>query len=181
MFKNEQLTEEMLGLEKFAFKLTANKHDADDLLQSTILRAIEKKHLFQEGTDLFKWSSKIMYNLFVSNYRRKVKYETKNDPEDYISKQYVEAPQDSQIELMQVKEAIEQLSEEHKEILILVCIQGMRYQDVSAKLKVPVGTVRSRLSRARHQLSVCMDDHTDKARNTRLSLNKVKTEDRSSL
>ena len=110
MFKNEQLTEEMLGLEKFAFKLTANKHDADDLLQSTILRAIEKKHLFQEGTDLFKWSSKIMYNLFVSNYRRKVKYETKNDPEDYISKQYVEAPQDSQIEPMQVKEAIEQLS-----------------------------------------------------------------------
>lgn len=152
MFKNEQLNDEFKGLEKFALRLTAKKHEADDLVQSTMLRAIEKKHLFQEGTDLFKWTSKIMYNLFVSGYRRKVKYETKNDPETYIEKQYVEAPQDKQIEFQEVSKAINKLKGEHKEILILVCIQGMRYHDVAESLDIPVGTVRSRLSRAREQL-----------------------------
>jgi len=158
MFKNEQLNEEFKGLEKFAMRLTAKKHDADDLTQSTILRAIEKKHLFQEGTDLFKWTSKIMYNLFVTDYRRKVKYETKNDPEDYIDKQYIDAPQDKQLEFLQVSEAMDKLTAEHKEILILVCVQGMRYQDVANNLDVPVGTVRSRLSRAREQLQILLDD-----------------------
>lgn len=156
MFKNEQLNDEFKGLEKFAMRLTAKKHDADDLVQSTILRAIEKKHLFQENTNLFKWTSKIMYNLFVSDYRRKVKYETKNDPETYIERQYVEAPQDKQIEFQEVNKAINKLSEEHKEILMLVCIQGMRYQEVAVHLDVPVGTVRSRLSRAREQLQILL-------------------------
>jgi RNA polymerase sigma-70 factor (ECF subfamily) len=123
---------------------------------------MEKQHLFQEGTDLFKWTSKMMYNLFVSNYRRKVKFETQYDPENYLEKESVEAPQDTQVELAKVKEAMSVLSDEHREVLVMVCIQGMRYQDVAEALEVPVGTIRSRLSRARAQLQNILETPTEK-------------------
>jgi RNA polymerase sigma-70 factor (ECF subfamily) len=152
MFNNQQLTLEMPKLERFAKRLTRNQHDAEDLLQTTLLRAMEKKHLFQKDTDLFKWTSKMMYNLFVSGYRRKVKFETQYDPESYIEKQSVDATQDTQIELMKVDEAMNALSADHRDVLIFVCVQGMGYQDVAETLNIPVGTVRSRLFRAREQL-----------------------------
>ncbi len=152
MFNNQQLTTEMPKLEKFAMRLTRNRHDAEDLVQTTLLRAMEKKHLFQEDSDLFKWTSKIMYNLFVSGYRRKVKFETQYDPESYLEKESIEAPQEKQAELSKVRQAMNLLSVEHREVLVLVCIQGMRYQEVAKTLNVPVGTIRSRLSRAREHL-----------------------------
>ena len=152
MFNNQELTTEVSGLRNFARRLTQNNHDAEDLLQYTLLRAIEKKHLFQENTDLFKWTSKIMYNQFVSDYRRKAKFETKYDPESYLEAESIEAPQDKQIELQSVNEAMSRLSHEHQEILILICVQGMSYQEVSEFLNIAIGTVRSRLSRARESL-----------------------------
>ncbi len=157
MFNNEQLITEMPRLEKFAMRLTHNRDDAQDLVQSTMLRAIEKKHLFQTGTDLFKWTSKMMYNLFVSGYRRKVKFETQYDPENYLEKQTVDASQETQIHLSKVNEVMALLSGEHREILIMVCVKGMAYQEVAEVLDIPVGTVRSRLSRAREQLKALLD------------------------
>lgn len=162
MFNNQQLIQESDKLKKFAMRLTRNDHDADDLLQSTLLRAIEKKHLFQDDTDLFKWTSKMMYNLFVSGYRRKTKFETQYDPDNYLEHQSIDAPQENQIELSKVSAAMAMLSEEHREVLVLVCVQGMRYQDVAVSLDVPVGTVRSRLSRAREQLQALLDAPTAK-------------------
>ncbi|NCT41474.1 MAG: sigma-70 family RNA polymerase sigma factor [Alphaproteobacteria bacterium] len=157
MFNNAELTEQMPRLEKFAMKLTRKQHDADDLLQATLLRAMEKKHLYKEDTNLFSWTSKMMYNLFVSNYRRKVKFETQYDPENYLEKQTVEPSQESEMELMKVNEAMSLLSEEHRDVLVYVCVQGMRYQEVADALDIPVGTVRSRLSRARDQLQNLLD------------------------
>lgn len=157
MYQSSALVKEMDHLRKFAWRLTNNAADADDLLQATILRAMEKKHLFQEDTDLFKWSSKIMFNLFVSDYRRKRKFETQYDPESFLEKESVEAPQDTQVELTKVSEAMERLSADHREILVLVCVQGMQYQEVAEMLNIPVGTVRSRLSRARENLQAMLD------------------------
>jgi RNA polymerase sigma-70 factor (ECF subfamily) len=152
MFNNQDLITESEKLQKFAYKLTQNKSDADDLLQSTLLRAIEKKHLFQDGTNLFSWSSKIMYNMFVSAYRRRTKFETQYDPESYIERESVEASQDVKMELNDVEDAMNNISEDHREILTLVCVKGMQYAEVSESLQIPVGTVRSRLSRAREAL-----------------------------
>ena len=157
MYQPSALVKEMDHLRKFAWRLTNNAADADDLLQATILRAMEKKHLFQKDTDLFKWSSKIMFNLFVSDYRRKRKFETQYDPESFLEKESVEAPQDTQAELQKVSEAMERLSGDHREILVLVCVQGMQYQEVAEMLNIPVGTVRSRLSRARENLQAMLD------------------------
>lgn len=157
MYESSALVKEMDHLRKFAWRLTNNAADADDLLQATVLRAMEKKHLFQQDTDLFKWSSKIMFNLFVSDYRRKRKFETQYDPESFLEKESIAAPQDTQVELTKVSEAMDRLSADHREILVLVCVQGMQYQEVAEMLNIPVGTVRSRLSRARENLQVMLD------------------------
>lgn len=152
MFTNAELMTEHEALRKFALKLTKNPSDADDLLQSTIVRIIEKKHLFQEGTNLLQWASKVMFNLFASNYRRKTKFETQYDPEPYLEKQSIEPEHDVQFDLYMVDEAMKRLSNDHRKILLMVCVKGMSYEQVADKLDIPVGTVRSRLSRARENL-----------------------------
>lgn len=152
MFDNKELIEEMGDLRRFALRLTGTVFDAEDLLQATILRAIEKKHLFQTDTDLNRWSSKIMFNLFVSSYRRKTKFETKYDPESYLETLTTEGAQEHAAALNQVEEAMHRLSPEHREILVLISVKGLRYQEASEVLDLPVGTVRSRLSRARECL-----------------------------
>lgn len=157
MFNNAELIKETNKLKKFAYRLTQNMADADDLLQSTVLRAIEKKHLFQDDSNLFSWTSKIMYNLFVSSYNRKKKFESQYDPESYIERESVNADQDTKMEVRDVARAMEGLNNEHREILILVCAQGMQYEEVSKMLNIPVGTVRSRLSRARENLQNNLD------------------------
>ena len=157
MFTQSELVVEMPKLRKFASKLTRNNSQADDLLQCTLLRALEKADYFETGTDLFKWSSKIMYNIFVTDYRRKVKFETQYDPESHIENRSVEPDQQVKLEVKVLAKAMEQMSPEHREILVLVCVKGMQYQEVADMLSIPVGTVRSRLSRARNQLIAMMD------------------------
>ncbi len=157
MFKHEALVHEMPNLRKFALRLTRNVHEAEDLVQSTLLRAIEKQDLFEENTNLFSWASKIMFNLFVTGYRRKKKFESQYDPEPHIMASSMEAPQEMTVDLGLVRQAMQRLSKEHREMLILVCIKGMRYEEVSEFLQIPVGTVRSRLSRARSALQQLMD------------------------
>ena len=157
MFTQKELVVEMPKLRKFASKLTRNNSEADDLLQSTLLRALEKADYFETGTDLFKWSSKIMYNIFVTEYRRRVKFETQYDPESHIENRSVEPDQQVKLEVKVLAKAMEQMSPEHREILVLVCVKGMQYQEVADMLEIPVGTVRSRLSRARNQLIALME------------------------
>lgn len=157
MFADTELLEQQENLKKFALKLTRNESNADDLLQATLLRALEKKELFNEGTNLFSWTSRIMYNMFVSNWRRKVKFESQYDPEPYINAETTEASQDVKMELASVNEAMKELNDEHKEVMIMVCVQGMPYQDVADELDIPIGTVRSRLSRARTQLQQILE------------------------
>ena len=157
MFQHAMLVDQMDSLRKFALRLSGNPADAEDLLQSTVLRALEKKHMFQEGTNLLKWTSKIMFNLFVSQYRRKTKFETQYDPESFIERESVEASQETNLEIARVNEAMKQLSSDHRQILILVCVKGMKYEEVAAALEIPVGTVRSRLARARENLQAIMD------------------------
>lgn len=157
MFTNDALMEESERLRKFAFRLTTNMSDAEDLLHSTILRALEKKHLFTDGTNLYGWMSKMMFNLFVSSYRRKVKFETQYDPDHFIQYESEQGKQEISMEIDDVNRAMNRLSDDHREILVMVCVKGLSYPEVSEMLRIPVGTVRSRLSRAREHLRAEMD------------------------
>lgn len=155
------LVNEKDHLFKFAMRLCKNKADADDLLQATLLRAIEKKALFEDGSDVFKWTSKIMFNTFVSGRRRKMKFEAQYTPEDYVNEAAHEASSETKMELREVREAMHKLSDEHRDMLVMVCVQGMRYHEVAEALGLPIGTVRSRLSRARQQLQELMGMNAD--------------------
>lgn len=174
MFSNTEITAEMGSLRRFALKLTRNPHTADDLLQATLLRALEKKELYQDGTNLFSWTSKIMFNIFVTNYRRKTRFETLQDPDIFLDKESTEPTQDYAVELRNVQEAMNHISPEHKEILIMVCVLGMQYTEVADKLHIPIGTVRSRLARARESLQNTL--HTKSPR-TALRLPQIASND----
>lgn len=156
MFQEQALINEMTNLRKFARRLTKNTHGADDLLQATLLRAIEKKQMFENGTNLFSWSSKIMFNLFISGYRQKKRYDTQYDPDHYISQISVEPSQEAYVDLITVREGINRLSPQHREILLFASIQGMSYEEIAEKLGIPGGTVRSRLARARRSLQTLL-------------------------
>lgn len=157
MFAHSALVEETERLHKFALRLTRNKADADDLLQSTCLRALERAHCFEDGTNLFGWVSKIMFNLFATDYRRRMKFETQFDPESYLEKESVAATQEVNADIANVKKAMVQLSADHRGVLVMICVNGMRYDEVSTLLRIPIGTVRSRLSRAREQILAILD------------------------
>jgi RNA polymerase sigma-70 factor (ECF subfamily) len=171
MFTHAELLKETQGLHKFALKLTRNADDADDLLQSTIVTALNKQEQFERGTNLFGWTSRIMFNAFVSSYRHNSRFETQFDPQVYIDQEFIDGPQESETDLDLVLEAMMSLSEDHREILRMVCIDGMKYAEVSKFLDIPVGTVRSRLSRARDSLQEQLELGRD-YRVTAPSLNK---------
>lgn len=161
MFAREKLLHELPRLTNFAKRLSRNQTDAEDLVQSTVLHALEKEDKFKEGTNLYGWLSKMMYNLFVNGYRRRVKYESRYDPENYIANLSSPPAQDEQMELSRVDHAIRLLSPEHRDVLMRVVIRGEKYKDAAKALDIPVGTVRSRLSRARRELAMWLDTETD--------------------
>lgn len=158
MFHPNSLVAEMKNLHIFAMHLTQNKSDANDLVQATCLRALEKMDYFEEGSNLLGWTSKIMFNLFVSDYRRKTKFESKYDPETYIEKLNVSASQEVQMALADTHKGMMKIGSAHREVLILICIKNLSYQEASVYLSVPIGTIRSRLARARNQLRSAMGE-----------------------
>ena len=131
MFQQEALIDEMDKLRRFAMRLTKNIHNAEDLLQATMLRSLEKREHFQSDTNLFSWTSKIMFNLFVSDYRRKKKFETQYDPATYIDKVTVGPSQEAHVDLLAAQSNMKLLSSEHQEILLLVCVKEMTYDEAS--------------------------------------------------
>lgn len=160
MLTPQELVREMNSLKRFAMKLTHNSSDADDLLQATLLKSLEHADSFQRGTHVFGWTSRILYNTFVSQYRQRVRFDTQHDPQAYIDQMSVEATQESSMELELVLKAMSTLSSEHQEILQRVCLDGLAYADVAVQLGIPVGTVRSRLSRARTALQDVLQVNT---------------------
>jgi RNA polymerase sigma-70 factor, ECF subfamily len=157
MFQQQDLVSEMEKLRGFAMRLTKNAANADDLVQATLLRALEKKEYFLEGTNLFGWTSKIMFNLFASTYRHTKKFGTRHDPEYFIDRAGVKPAQEACVDLVIVRDAMKRLKPDMRNILIAIGIRGLRYDEVSEMLQIPVGTVRSRLSRARKQLQALLD------------------------
>lgn len=153
MINRSEITENKERLKKFAHKLCSNPQQAQDLYQTTLLTALEKETQYKEGSNFFGWASKIMYNQFVTNYRRRTKFETQYDPEPYISACARPANQNLKLRLKNVMEAIDKLPEKQKKIMHLVCLEGKSYKVSAERLGIPVGTVRSRLARARKALS----------------------------
>ena len=132
--------------------LTRDVTAADDLVQDCLARALGKLHLWQRGTDLRAWLFTILHNQYVNHVRRSVREGAAvglTDSEQLLTR----APQQGQrLELRDLERAIAKLPEEQRSAILLVGLEGMRYEEVAAVLDVPVGTIRSRLSRGRDAL-----------------------------
>lgn len=149
---NEQLMDILPGLRRFAWSLTQSVHDADDLLQATVERLLKKG--VPEGVEVARWAFTVCRNLWIDEYRsRRVRKATDVDT-DLIEAGQVDGEKDihAQVELKKVMEIMQQLPEEQRLTLTMVSIQGMSYLDVAQALEIPVGTVMSRLARARSKL-----------------------------
>jgi len=140
------------NLRRYARALIGDREGADDLVQDTLERAVRKFHLWRPG-DLRAWLFSIMHNVFVNQLKaRKVAYEVEID--DSIA-----APQSSvtSTDLMDLDRGLMALSPDQREVVLLVALEDMTYAEVSRALGIPIGTVMSRLSRAREKLRRLME------------------------
>ena len=143
-------------LRRYARVLTGDAIRADDLVQDTLARAWEKRRLWREGSDLRAWLFTIMHNVHVNQValaRRDSGNVSLDDDSGSVAWQPpVRANQLDRVELMEIVEQMAHLSDDQREVLILAAVEEMRYEDIAVVLSIPIGTVMSRLSRARDKL-----------------------------
>lgn len=144
-------------LRRYARVLTGESSRADDLVQETLARAWEKRRLWAAGTDLRAWLFTIMHNVFV-NQRALARRDAQNvsiDADDDGGAAWqipVRATQQTRVELMEVLREVGRLPTDQRAVLVLAAVEEMRYEEIAAVLSIPIGTVMSRLSRAREKL-----------------------------
>ena len=155
----ELLEHEIPRLRRYARALTRDTAMADDLVQNCLVRALAKQHLWQAGTDLRAWLFTILHNQHVNDVRRSVREGVAVPVEDAAPVLTVSDKAEASLQLRDLDRAIAELPEEQRQVILLVGLEGMRYDEAAAVLDIPIGTVRSRLSRGRESLRALMDMH----------------------
>jgi RNA polymerase sigma-70 factor, ECF subfamily len=150
---------EIPRLRRYARYLTRDVDRADDLVQEALTRAVAKRDSWQPGTNLRAWLFVILRNVFISELRHKAREPRSELVGENHPSLAVRGTQDERMSLVDLQQAFDRLSAEHREILLLVAIEGLPYEEAAAILGVPVGTVRSRLSRARTALRAKLGSH----------------------
>jgi RNA polymerase sigma-70 factor, ECF subfamily len=140
-------------LRRYARGLTHNAADADDLVQSCLLRALTNFHRFEKDTNLRAWLLTILHNIFIDTVRKRRRAREAFEAAGIATDGLSQAPnQLHRIQVGELKEAIAQLPAEQRSTLLLVALEDLTYEEAARVTGVPVGTVRSRLSRARQML-----------------------------
>ena len=139
-------------LRRYARALTRDLSRADDLVQDTLVRALDKQHLYQDGTNLRAWLFTLMHNQHVNNARRNVREDNSLDVDTAASHLVAVTDPTASRQLRELDEAIGKLAMEQRQVILLIGLEGMSYEEAAAILDVPIGTVRSRLSRGREAL-----------------------------
>ena len=158
MSEFHQLMEEQIPrLRRYACALTRNAEMGDDLVQETLVRALAKRHLWQPGTNLRAWLFTIMHNQNVNLVRRNLR-EGSVESLSELSDKLAGTTSDPIVrrQLCELEHAIDDLPIEQRQVILLIGLEGMNYAEAAAVINVPVGTVRSRLSRAREALRQIM-------------------------
>jgi RNA polymerase sigma factor (sigma-70 family) len=156
------LEEQIPRMRRYARALTRDVNRADDLLQSCLVRAITKQHLWEPGTNLRAWLFTILHNQHVNDVRLSMREGTSIELSD-APELTAESNAVPSLQLRDLERALAKLAIEQRQVILLVGLEGMRYDEVAEILGVPVGTVRSRLSRGRDQLRRLMglEESTD--------------------
>jgi len=145
-------------LRRYARALTRAADREDDLVQDTLVRALTKGHLWQPGTDIRAWLFTIMHNQYVNTVRREMRDSATVDIEQMSSTLAATTDPTAGRQLAELDRALARLPEEQREVILLVGLEGMAYESAAQILGVPIGTVRSRLSRGRDSLRELMGE-----------------------
>ena len=140
------------SLRAFAISLSGNVDRADDLVQETLLRAIANIDSFQPGTNMSAWLFTILRNLFRSEYRKR-RREVEDADGTYAESLKSHPEQGSHLEFKEFKTALSKLPSDQREALILVGASGFSYEEAAAICECAVGTIKSRVNRARNRLA----------------------------
>ncbi len=155
MFGRDAIVSEIPRLRRYAQALVGDAARADDLVQDTLERALSKWLLWRRGSDLRAWLFAIMHNLFVNQVRTPARVEFRAD--DAMPEAQTRATQADGLALRDLERALAELSAEQREVLLLIGLEEFSYAEASRALGVPLGTVMSRLSRARVRLKTLLD------------------------
>src|ERR1700730_9171815 len=144
-------------LRRYAQALTRNRERADDLVQDTLSRALIKEQFWQPGTNLRAWLFTIMHNQNVNSVRRDIRESGVVDMEQVSAPLTATTDPAASRKMFELERALAQLPLDQRQVILLVGLEGMSYEDAAGILSVPVGTVRSRLSRGRDILRKLLD------------------------
>jgi RNA polymerase sigma-70 factor (ECF subfamily) len=153
MNEAERLVELIPRLRRYARALVGDRAAADDLVQDTLERAWAKLHLYRRGTDLRAWLFTVMHNVHVNKVRATRATDTLEDEMPELAQR---ASQGDALMVRDLDRSISRLPAEQRSVLLLVTLEDMSYDEVARTLGIPIGTVMSRLSRAREKLRAMM-------------------------
>jgi len=136
-------------LRRYARALVGERSAADDLVQDTLERALNKLHLWKRGTDLRAWLFTVMHNVHINQVRSRREYAALDADALELP---VRATQDVGLEMRDMERMLARLPVEQREVLLLVVLEDLSYDEAATALGIPIGTVMSRLSRAREKL-----------------------------
>jgi RNA polymerase sigma-70 factor (ECF subfamily) len=151
-----EISQHLPRLQRYARSLLHNTSSADDLVQDTVLRALEKAHLFRQDTNLRGWLVTIMHNEHVNAARRRSRGPI-FVPDDELAAVGRPQTQETPVELKELCRAVDRLPREQREALLLHWLRGLRYEEIAECLRLPLGTVQSRISRARRNLRTIVE------------------------
>jgi RNA polymerase sigma factor (sigma-70 family) len=155
------LLAQLPGLRRYATALVGNAADADDLVQDCVERALARRDTLRDPQSLGRWLRVILHNLHVTALRRRSA--TGVPVDDLAEDLALSAPPENRDRIRDLVRAMAGLSVEHRQILLLITLEGLSYREVAETLDVPVGTVMSRLARARERLRCALEGEEDRA------------------
>lgn len=164
--KTFNFTQDLLNIQtellRFAYKLTANHEEANDLLQETSLKALDNEDKYTPDTNFKGWMYTIMRNIFINNYRKVVRDQTFVDQTDNLY--HLNLPQDSGFDstegaydIKEIHKIVNSLPKEYR-VPFAMHVSGFKYREIADKLDLPLGTVKSRIFFTRQKLQTQLKD-----------------------
>src|SRR5258708_34316466 len=158
----QELIAQLPALRRYSIALSGSMAAAEDLVQDCIERALRQSHQLRDRGRLGPWLRSILYNLHIDEIRRRRNRGFEEDVTEFSDDLSLSTPATDPGELSAFLRAMGALSPEHRQILLLVGLNGMNYREIAEELGIPIGTVMSRLARARERLRSALEGKGDK-------------------
>jgi RNA polymerase sigma-70 factor (ECF subfamily) len=162
---NSALIAQLPGLRRYAAALAGSVAAGDDLVQDCLERALRQASRLREAQKLAPWLRSILHNLFIDELRRKRSRGIEEDITEMADEFAISVSPVERAPLHEFTAAMDSMSPEHRQILLLVGLEGMNYRQIADELHIPMGTVMSRLARARERLRNALENGTERASN----------------